>query len=52
MPPKKRYTPLALKPLKPPKIPQAWVSYLQSFQVTQYTHNSVLAVATQQAVEA
>ena len=52
MPPKKSRTPSALKPPKPPKVPQAWESYLQSFQVTQYTHNSVSAVATQQAVEA
>ena len=52
MPPKKYRTPSALKPPKPPKVPQAWESYSQSFQVTQYTHDSVSAVATQQAVEA
>jgi len=52
MPPKKSRTPSALKPPKPPKVPQAWESYSQSFQVTQYTHDSVSAVATQQAVEA
>ena len=54
MPPKKRYTSSALKPLrppKPPKAPQAWESYLQSFQATQYIHNSLSAVATQQVVE-
>ena len=50
MPPKKHHT--SSKPPKPPKVSQAQESYSQSFQVTQYTHNSMSAVATQQAVEA
>jgi hypothetical protein len=54
MPPKKRRASLALKPPKPPKppkAPQAWESYLQSFQVTQYTHDS-LSVEVVQPPEA
>src|ERR1700733_11800051 len=51
MPPKKRRASSAPKPSKPPKAPQAWESYSQSFQVTQYTHDGLSAVATQQAVE-
>jgi len=63
MPPKKRHASSALKPLKapkasktlrapkPPKAPQAWESYSQSFQATQYTHNS-LAVEVVQPPEA
>jgi hypothetical protein len=47
MPPKKRRASLAPKPLKPPKAPQAWESYSQSFQATQYTHDSLLAVVIQ-----
>jgi len=53
MPPKKRCASLALKPLrplkplKPPKAPQAWESYSQSFQVTQYTHDSLSAEVIQ-----
>jgi len=51
MPPKKRRASSAPKPPKPPKAPQAWESYSQSFQATQYTHDSLLVIATQQAVE-
>jgi len=53
MPPKKRRASLALKPPrppkppKPPKAPQAWESYSQSFQVTQYTHDSLSAEVIQ-----
>ena len=50
MPPKKRRASSVLKLPKPPKAPQAWESYSQSFQATQYTHDSLSAVATQQAV--
>ena len=50
MPPKKRRASSAPKPPKPQKAPQAWESYSQSFQATQYTHDSSSAVATQQAV--
>ena len=47
--PKKYRVSSALKPLKPLKAPQAQESYLQSFQATQYTHDS-LSVAIQQVV--
>ena len=59
MPPRKRHTSSALKPpkapkasktprpTKPPKVPQAWESYSQSFQATQYTHNSLAEVVVQ-----
>jgi len=47
MSPKKRHASSAPKPPKPPKAPQAWKSYSQSFQVTQYTHNSLSAVVIQ-----
>ena len=50
MPPKKCCASSALKSPKPLKVPQAQESYSQSFQATQYTHNSLSAVATQQAV--
>ena len=51
MPLKKRRASSAPKPPKPlKKAPQAWESYSQSFQATQYTHDSLSAVATQQAV--
>ena len=63
MPPRKRHASSAPKPLKatkaskaprptkPPKAPQAWESYSQSFQATQYTHDS-LGVAVIQTPEA
>ena len=50
MPPKKRHVFSALKPpkpLKPPKVLKAWESYSQSFQATQYTHDSLAAVVVQ-----
>ena len=47
MPPKKRRASSAPKPPKPPKVPQAWESYSQSFQATQYTHDSLSAVVIQ-----
>jgi hypothetical protein len=50
MPPKKYRVSSAPKPPKPPKAPQAWESYSQSFQATQYIHNSSSVVATQEAV--
>ena len=49
MPPKKRRAsstaepPRPPKPPKPPKAPQAWESCSQSFQATQYTHDSLSA---------
>ena len=52
MPPKKHRASSAPKPPKPLKAPQAWESYSQSFQATQYIHDSLSAVATQQGVEA
>ena len=52
MPPKKRHVSLAPKPPKSLKAPQAWESYSQSFQATQYIYDSLSAVATQQGVEA
>ena len=48
----KRRASSAPKPPKPLKAPQAWESYSQSFQATQYIHGSLSAVATQQGVEA
>src|SRR6266568_3137107 len=47
MPPKKRRASSAPKPPKPPKAPQAWESYSQTFQATQYTHDSLSAVVIQ-----
>ena len=59
MPPRKRHASSAPKPskatkaskaqrpTKPPKAPQAWESYSQSFQPTQYTHDSLAAVVVQ-----
>ena len=47
MPPKKCCMFLALKPLKPPKALEAWESYSQSFQATQYIHNSLAVVVVQ-----
>ena len=42
--PKASKTPRAPKPLK---APQAWESYSQSFQATQYTHDGLTAVVIQ-----
>jgi hypothetical protein len=44
MPPEKRR---ASSAPKPPKAPQAWKSYSQSFQAMQYTHDSLSAVVIQ-----
>ena len=37
----------ALRSTQPPKAPQAWESYSQSFQATQYTHDSLGVVVIQ-----
>ena len=47
MPLRKRSASSAPKPLKVPKAPQVWEPYLQSFQATQYTHDSLAAVVVQ-----
>ena len=46
-PPKALKASKAPRPTKPPKAPQAWESYSQSFQATQYTHDSLAAVVVQ-----
>jgi hypothetical protein len=47
MPPKKTSCVFGSETPKPPKAPQAWKSYSQSFQATQHTHDSLSVVVIQ-----